>query len=154
MSESRLGALLLARTGNLHTQFFRFLIAGGLVVPIDVGLFYLMSVSMGVNYLVANTLSFLISMSVEYFISREWVFNRENHQLGRDYLLFLAGSALCLAIGNAVLLAAVDYSLLKPLPMQLDAEQELLLAKGISIVLIAIFDFWFKKRFVFGHEAK
>ena len=149
MKES-LNTLLIGRTESLHAQFLRFLAAGGVVVVIDMAVFYLLSVSFGINYLIANTLSFIVAMSIEYFISREWVFNRVQHQLTRDYLLFLFCSVLCLGIGNGALYVLIDNDWISTVVPGLGRGQELLAAKAVSILFITLFDFWFKRRFVFG----
>lgn len=151
---NKINALLMVRTHNMSTQFLRFLLAGGVVVLLDTGIFYLLSVSIGMHYLLANTVSFVVSMSLEYFISREWVFNHQQHQPTRDYLLFLLGSLFCLLISTVVLYVLMDLALLSSALPTFSHAEHLLIAKAFSIVLITLFDFWFKKTLVFGAKPE
>ena len=73
---NKINALLMDRTHNMSTQFLRFLLAGGLVVLLDTGIFYVLSVPVGMHYLVANVLSIVIASVANFVVNDHWTFGR------------------------------------------------------------------------------
>jgi len=55
-------------------EFVRYCLAGGTAFVADFTVFLLCAEFSGVNYLIANTLGFLVGLIVNYLISISWVF--------------------------------------------------------------------------------
>lgn len=144
-----LKTLLVTQNASVHTQFFRFLIAGALVVLVDMAIFYSLSIVLGFHHLIANTAGFVVGTIMAYFISRQWVFNKVEHQLGKDFLLFLVASVLCLVVSNSILFVLIDYHVFSRVFAEVSHEMALVSAKISAIIVIAFFDFWLKRVFVF-----
>ncbi len=144
-----LKALLIHQNPSVHTQFFRFLVAGALVVMVDMAIFYSLAIILDFHHLVANSGAFVVSTLMAYFISREWVFSKVEHQLGKDFLLFLIVSVVCLAISNSILFVLIDYQVFNRIFADVSHELALVSAKITAVIVIAVFDFWLKRVFVF-----
>lgn len=144
-----LKALFIHQNASVHTQFFRFLIAGALVVMVDMAIFSSLAIMLDFNHLIANTASFVVGTIMAYFISRGWVFNKVEHQLGKDFLLFLIASVICLVISNSILFVLIDYHVFSRVFVEVSHDVALVSAKITAIIVIAVFDFWLKRAFVF-----
>lgn len=144
-----LKTLLIHPTASAHTQFIRFLMAGAVVVLADMAVFYSLAVLLNFNHIVANSAAFVVGTITAYFLSREWVFNKVDHQLGKDFLLFLLASILCLAVSNTILFVLVDYQVFSMIFAGVSHDMMLVSAKISAVVAVAFFDFWLKRVFVF-----
>lgn len=144
-----LKALLVHPAASPHTQFVRFLMAGAVVVLVDMAIFYSMAVLLNFNHIVANSAAFVVGTISAYFLSREWVFNKVEHQLGKDFLLFLIASVLCLAVSNTILFVLIDFHVFSMIFANASHELTLVSAKISAVVAVAFFDFWLKRVFVF-----
>lgn len=144
-----LKTLLIHPAASTHTQFFRFLMAGALVVAVDMAIFYSLAILLDLNHIVANSGAFVVGTLMAYFLSREWVFNQVEHQPGRDFLLFLLASVLCLGVSNTILYVLIDYHVFSMIIGNLSHDMMLVSAKISAVVAVAFFDFWLKRVFVF-----
>ncbi len=59
---------------KLLQQIMRFALVGGLAFVIDFGLLLLLTEKVGLNYLTSATISFIVSVIVNYLLSIAWVF--------------------------------------------------------------------------------
>lgn len=137
------------KNNSVRIKFFRFIIAGGLVILIDTLLYYFLAVFFKVHYLVANSIAFFVSMTTEYYISREWVFNNLRHRIVKDYLLFFLASLTCLIISNLILFIFIDRKVMLILLSSIRYENNILLSKMAAILITTLLDFWLKKNIVF-----
>jgi putative flippase GtrA len=149
MAESRIRRLILDRNDSTGIKFLRFLIAGAAVVLLDTLTFFFLAAVLKINYLIANSISFIISTTFEYFITRQWVFNRQSHRIIKDYTLFILTGLSCLLISNLTLFILVDKKILLLLFSGLRPDIVLLMAKAVAVTLSAFVDFWLKKTIVF-----
>lgn len=144
-----LKTLLIRPAASTNTQFFRFLMAGALVVMADMAIFYSLAILLDLNHIVANSGAFVVGTVMAYFLSREWVFNQVEHQPGRDFMLFLIASVLCLAVSNSILYVLIDYHVFSMMIGNVSHDVTLVSAKISAVVAVAVFDFWLKRVFVF-----
>jgi putative flippase GtrA len=84
----------------------RFLIVGALSTLIEVGVFNLLYLMLGVDVVAAKVIASLVALINAYFGNREWTFrNRGQHGRKLEITLFIVVNAICTGLG-AVLLAA------------------------------------------------
>ncbi len=72
------------KTDSIGVQFFRYLLVGGTAFVVDFGILYILTDKFSIYYLVSAAISFLIGLSVNYFLSTYWVFSERaynNHCL-------------------------------------------------------------------------
>ena len=73
-------------TDNIFIQFFRYLFVGGFAFLVDFFLLYFFSDFCGIYYLISAVLSFVISLIVNYLISIQWVFYK--NQIDNKFIEF------------------------------------------------------------------
>jgi putative flippase GtrA len=70
-------------------RFFRYTAVGGLTFLFDLSLLWIQIEKFHVYYLHAAVSSFLVAVSVNFFLSRRWVFKGSARRLSAGYLYFL-----------------------------------------------------------------
>lgn len=70
--------LFLKKTKNTKLQFFRYLFVGGFAAVVNIGSLYLFKECMGIYYLLANVIGFLLGLIVNYILSKLLIFTEEN----------------------------------------------------------------------------
>lgn len=121
---------------NKYNYFIKFVCVGISNTLISLSIYYLLK-SIGVNYLIATALGWIISSISGYFLNKIWVFkNKEakKKSIFKYYLLY--GSALLL---NLVLMY-IQVSILKISDN---------IAPLITLVITTLYNYFFSKKFVF-----
>ena len=88
--------LFVDKTDHVFLQFFRFIFVGGTAFLIDFFIYFALVEFVNVNYLIAATIAFFISVLANYYLSTSWVFNQsqiENRAV--EFNIFLAISISC-----------------------------------------------------------
>lgn len=67
--------VLKGKTGNTYIQLFRYLLSGGTAFIIDIGVMVLLKEVLGVNYLLASVIGFIVGLIFTYILSIRWIFN-------------------------------------------------------------------------------
>ncbi len=128
----------LGRPPDLHSQFARFLLAGGFSALIDFLLLVLFVEVFLVYYLVASAASFIVGLILNYLISRSWVFQGGKYRQMIEFLAFCTGGGIGLGLNQVILFLLVGH-------FSLDYR----LSKIISIVLVTFWNFLTKKYLIF-----
>lgn len=63
-------------TNNTFIQLFRYAIVGWLVFIFDIGILYILTEYFDVYYLFSAAIAFTIALSIDYYITIIWVFNK------------------------------------------------------------------------------
>lgn len=85
-----LKSIFIDNTDSLIVQFFRYGIVATMAFFVDFGFLYFFTQYWHINYLVSATLSFLISLVLNYFLSIKWAFSKQsNYSYTTELLLFL-----------------------------------------------------------------
>jgi len=82
-------------------RFLKYTLVGGSTFLFDLLLIYLMTEFLSVPYWASTALGFLIAVSVNYFVSRRYVFKGTARRVHHGYLYFIT-----LAGGGALLVTA------------------------------------------------
>lgn len=123
---------------NLITQIFRFFIVGGITTIIDFVFLYIFKEFLNINVIIANTLSFIISVTYNYIASISWVFDVDsNKDKKMQFMLFIVFSVLGLIINNIVIYILSDKFNLY-----------YLISKVIATVIVMFFNFVTRKKFL------
>jgi putative flippase GtrA len=127
--EGELAAPLRAARSLPLGQNLRFLAVGGASYVFNLGT-YSLFLWVGIGYLVAATLSFLIGFAFNFFANRHWTFVAGGTQAGGQFVRFSCVAALVLALDLVLLRVAVE---------ELDLGR--VIAQGIVILFLAPLSF-------------
>ena len=99
---------------ELVIQIFKFLIVGGIATIIDWFVYYILYNFLGVNPLVANVVSFVVSVIYNYIASVKWIFNVDKEKSKkRIFIEFIVLSTIGLAITEVLLYLFISISMHK-----------------------------------------
>ena len=71
-----LRGLFIEETDDAIVQFFRYIFVGGISSVVDLGLLFFIE-NLGVNYLLATAIGFCLGISVNYKLSKKFIFTKE-----------------------------------------------------------------------------
>lgn len=95
-----------------YTRFLKYATVGGSTFAFDLVLLWIMTEVFLVPYLVSTALAFMIAVSINYFISRKYVFKGTNRKIHHGYVYFIlvaVGGAL--AVTGAVALLVTTFAM-------------------------------------------
>lgn len=142
--------ILVDKNSGIIVQFLRYALVGSVASVVDISLFHLAANLVGVNHIAANTLSFVFGLQVNYFLSRQWVFNKARHSFGRDFALFALIGIIGLLLSNLILYVLVDMNILHRILGFMDNESVKLAAKLAAVIIVLLWNFTARRRIVFG----
>lgn len=138
--------LLTAKDSGLIVQFLRYAVVGGIAAVVDIGLYTIGTNVLGIHYIIANTLSFTIATFVNYFMSRNWVFNNNAGILTKDFLLFTIIGVIGIFISNFVLYILVDCKVIADLFPGLGQNYIKVCAKLVAVCIVLFWSFIGRKK--------
>lgn len=129
---------------QLARQFLRFSIVGIIAFLIDYCLFLLMTYVLGVNYLIASAVSFIISTIFNYVASMRYVFQgKETQTAMQQFMIFCTLSIIGLGLNQLFLWAFTELLSIAAWIGKLGAT-----------VLVAIYNFITRKIFLEDHSKQ
>ena len=94
---------------NGLTEIFRFIVAGGGCLLLELACLYAMTEWAGVHYLYSSAVAFVISVLVNYWLCRVWVFEGGNRkQRFKAASIFFGSSVAGLGINQICMYTFVD----------------------------------------------
>lgn len=126
------------KTEKLLLQIFKFIIVGGTATIIDWAVYYVLYNFLHVNPLIANILSFTVSVIYNYIASVKWVFdvNKEKSKI-KMVIEFLVFSVIGLLISELLLWLGINK-------LSLNA----MLVKIVATAIVMVFNFITRKIFL------
>ncbi|KGF01255.1 MAG: GtrA family protein [Actinomyces urogenitalis] len=122
------------RYSPLVHQFARFLVVGGISFSIDYGIFTLLF-TLGVPHLVASMVSFTISLVVNYWLSRRFVFEvNEEVSIAREFTAYVGLNVIALGLNTGVLYVCSDLMRMSPF-----------IGKIIATAIVLVYNFISRK---------
>jgi putative flippase GtrA len=90
-------------------RFLKYSSVGGVTFAFDLALLYLFTDYLGIDYLVSTAIAFVIAVSLNYIVSRRFVFKKTQTKVGRGYVNFfiIAAIGLLLVTGGMYVLVSV-----------------------------------------------
>ena len=126
------------KTENLFVQIFKFVIVGGISTIIDWAVYYVLYNYLHVPPLLANILSFSISVIYNYNASVKWVFNvNKEKNKKRMFIEFMIFSIIGLLLTELFLFIFINL-------LNMNA----MLAKVIATAIVMVFNFITRKIFL------
>lgn len=125
------------RTPRLLWQFARFLVVGLLSFAFDFGLFFVLFNYFGVQYLLASTISFSLSLVLNYFLTLRFVFvAQEGRNRALEFTIYVGLNIVALGLNQLILFLAVAGLGASPLIGKLVATAVVLVYNFISRKLL------------------
>ena len=123
---------------DLFNKIIRFSIVGGIATLIDFIFLYIFKEFLNMDVIIANTLSFIISVTYNYIASIVWVFdiNKEKNKK-IQFILFILFSIFGLVLNNTILYILTDIF-----------NMYYLISKVVATFIVMIFNFITRKRFL------
>jgi len=141
--------LILKSSDDIKIQILRYLIAGGIAFVVDNGVYNFLVIILNFNHILSNVISFIFGLFTNYFISRQWVFNKKNHNLLKDFALFSIIGVIGLLLSSLIIFLLIDCRILIKLFAYLNEDAAKAAAKLISSVIVLFWNFIGRKIFVF-----
>ena len=129
----------LSKPQSSLSQFARFIFTGGFTAGLDFFLLVVLVDGFSLHYLAAGGISFVVAVALNYFISRNWVFDRGKYSAPIECLGFFTTSGIGLGLNQIILWVSVSS-------FSIDYK----LSKIISIGIVTLWNFLTKKYIVFG----
>ena len=121
---------------KLVNKIIKFSIVGGIATIIDFVFLYIFKEFLDFNVILANTLSFIISVTYNYIASITWVFDvKKNSKF--QFIIFVILSVIGLLINNSILYLLTTYT-----------EVYYLLLKALATLVVMIYNFITRKIFL------
>ncbi|MFI6811396.1 GtrA family protein [Nonomuraea sp. NPDC050328] len=131
------------RFTDLVHEFAKFGTIGAIAFVLDLGLFNLLNVVMGIGVLSSKVGAAVVATTFAYLGNRYWTFrHREQSGLGREYFLFFLLNGIGLLI-SLLVLGFTEYTLKLSDPISTNV------ANLIGVGLGTLFRYWSYKRWVF-----
>lgn len=126
------------KTENLLIQIFKFGIVGVIATIIDFAFLYLFREAFHFPILLANTLSFCISVIYNYIASVKWVFDVNKEKDARkQFIIFIIFSVIGLLLNDLIMWISTDILSIY-----------YLLAKIVATLIVMVFNFITRKLFL------
>lgn len=121
----------------IRIQVFKFILTGLFCALIEFLIFNFL-IDFEIKYLVANVISIVIAVSINYLISRSFVFEKSKYSKQKEFISFVFFSFLALILNQCMLWFFVEI-------VKLDIR----LCKALAIGIVATFNYVTKKYIVF-----
>ena len=123
---------------DLFNKIIRFSIVGGIATLIDFIFLYIFKEFLNMDVIIANTLSFIISVTYNYIASIVWIFdiNKEKNKK-IQFILFILFSIFGLVLNNIILYILTDIF-----------NMYYLISKVVATFIVMIFNFITRKKFL------
>lgn len=126
-----------ARARRLLWQFTRFIVVGLVSFAFDYGLFFILYHYFGVQYIVASTISFSLSLVLNYILTLKFVFEaKEGRSVAKEFSLYVGLNIIALGLNQGILFLTVDGLGASPLIGKLVATAVVLVYNFISRKLL------------------
>ena len=87
---------------KLINQILKFGVVGGVAFVIDYGILFLLAKVIGLNELISAAISFIVSLTFNYFLSTKWVFEAKK-QTPKEVIIFVLLSIVGLGINEVLI---------------------------------------------------
>ena len=111
--------LFIEPSDNGLIQFFRYAFVGGIATIVDWGTLYIVT-RLGVYYMISTVIAFVAGLTVNYILSKKFVFNKSEAKVGPvvEFLAYAAIGAVGLVITMGIMyglteLVGIHYMLSK-----------------------------------------
>lgn len=126
------------KDNKLFIQIMKFVVVGGIATIIDFAVLYVLKEFCGLYELVANTISFIVSLIYNYIASVKWVFEVDkNKDSKKQMVLFIVFSVIGLCLNNLIMWICISMLSIY-----------YLIGKVIATAIVMVFNFITRKMFL------
>lgn len=127
------------KTNKVNFQLFRYILVGGVAFLFDVTILYLLTEFAHLNYLLSAMIGYMVGLTITYLFSIHWVFDTRKIKTKRwEFIIFVAIGIVGLGLNELFIWLITQYFMLY-----------YLLSKGITTVIVFIWNFSAKKLVLF-----
>lgn len=108
-----------------HKEVLLYLLFGGLAFVVSIATYAFFNVTVGINELVANILSWIITVAFAFLTNRVWVFNAPTKNAAefiRQMISFFGGRVITLVIEEIILLVFITLLRFASMPVKIVAQ--------------------------------
>ena len=128
-------SLFKEKTDNTFIQFFRYLFVGGIAAVINIGMLYVFTDIIHIHYIISNILSFIMGLSVNYILSKKFVFQEETKiSSSKEFLIYAIIGVIGLGIDTLLVWLFTDV-----------LSMYYMISKLISTMIVFIWNFGARK---------
>lgn len=127
-----------------HKEVLLYLFFGGLTTVVSIASYYYLNVTLGINELIANVISWILAVSFAFVTNRIWVFNSPTNgfkEFMGQLISFFGGRVVTLLIEEVILIVFITW-------MNFDS----MLVKIVAQVIVVILNYVVSKLFVFKEK--
>lgn len=148
-----------AKPGLMHhpglRQFVKFCIIGASGTVIDVSIARYLTFAVHLNWIIAQTISFLVAVTNSYIWNSQWTFrgmgSGNRHAM---YIKFVGINAVGLLL-NVLIMKSVFFAFTGHIINQGPPDpHQWNLAKGLAVVLVALWNFFANRKWTFKGEPE
>lgn len=134
--------ILIESSNNTLLQLFRYTIVGGIAFLCDIGLLFVLTEYFHIHYIISASISFIIGLLVNYFLSKIWVFTNSNYNNKTiEFTLFAFIGLIGLILNNLFLWFFTDYFHIW-----------YILSKVITTIITYLWNFFARKYLLFNNR--
>ena len=104
----QLRALFLDKTDNPFLQLFRYAFVGGVAAVFDFGTLYIFDEFGKVDHLVATAIAFLVGVTVNYFVSKKFVFTQKKASPVAEFIEYAIIGVIGLGLTELIVYLCTD----------------------------------------------
>ncbi len=98
------------KDNKLIIQIMKFIVVGGIATLIDFVVLFILKEFIGLNEILANTISFTVSLIYNYIASIKWVFDVNKEKDSKKQLIFfIIFSVIGLLINNLIMWIFIEF---------------------------------------------
>jgi len=135
--------LLVHQTNHIFIQFFRYGFVALAAFIVDFGLLFVFTHYLNIYYLISATLSFLISLVLNYWLSTLWVFSHSSKKRAVEVTAFLIINLVGLALNMVIIWLCTSLF-----------GMYYLYSKLIAVTLVFFWSFLARRYFIFKGSDK
>lgn len=136
---------------KLIEQILKFSIVGGISFVVDFLVYGISCNGLGIHYIIAGVLGFVISVIVNYVLSMKFVFqSKDDMSKGSEFVIFVVLSLIGMVLNSVILYVCIDLIYMHWLWLQgiIDIEIMNLAAKIVATAIVMVYNFVTRKIFL------
>lgn len=136
---------------KLIEQILKFAVVGGISFVVDFVVYGVSCNVLGIHYIIAGVLGFVISVIVNYLLSMKFVFkSKDDMSKGSEFVIFVILSLIGMVLNSVILFVCIDliYTYWMWLQNLIDIELMNLVAKIVATAIVMVYNFITRKIFL------
>lgn len=136
---------------KLIEQILKFAVVGGISFVVDFLVYGISCNVLGIHYIIAGVLGFVISVIVNYLLSMKFVFeSKDDMSKGSEFVVFVILSLIGMVLNSVILFVCIDllYMNWMWLNSVVDIEIMNLVAKIVATAIVMVYNFITRKIFL------